>query len=79
MAGPMMGISVRPARASDADDVAELTVQLGYDVEGSALAARLSRILAQADQRFLIAELEGGRSVGCMRLSGSSSRRTPSW
>ncbi len=58
-----MAISVRSARPSDADEVAHLTAQLGYDVEGSALAARFARILAQADQRLLIAELDG-RPVG---------------
>ena len=58
-----MAISVRSARPSDADEVAHLTAQLGYDDEGSALAARFARILAQADQRLLIAELDG-RPVG---------------
>ena len=52
-------ISVRPARLSEADDIARLTAQLGYDVDGPAVAARLSRILARADQRLLVVEFEG--------------------
>jgi GNAT superfamily N-acetyltransferase len=58
-----MTVVVRIARASDADQVVQLTAQLGYEVDGSALTARLSRILAQADQRLLVAEAEG-RPVG---------------
>jgi GNAT superfamily N-acetyltransferase len=58
-----MAVSIRTARAADADDVAQLTTELGYDVEPAALRARLSSILARADQRFWVAEVEG-RAVG---------------
>ena len=51
-------IPIRPARLSDADDIARLTEQLGYDVDGPGVAARLSRILARADQQFLVVEFE---------------------
>lgn len=54
-----MSISVRLARESDAEEVCRLTAQLGYDVETSALRARLSNILGRPDQRLLIAEVEG--------------------
>ena len=49
-------MTVRVASVSDAQDVARLTAQLGYDVEPSLAKVRLSNILARPDQRFLIAE-----------------------
>lgn len=56
-------VPVRTARISDAADIARLTVQLGYDVDATTVAARLSRILARRDQRFMVAELDD-RLVG---------------
>jgi GNAT superfamily N-acetyltransferase len=52
-------IQVRTARLSDADGIARLTAQLGYEVADPAMAARLSRILARSDHHCLVAELEG--------------------
>lgn len=63
-----MTVSVRLARTSDAEDIARLTAQLGYDVDASALRARLSRILGRPDQRFLIAEIER-RTVGWLHAA----------
>src|SRR5262245_13197851 len=60
-----MTISVRAARPSDAEGIAQLTLQLGYDVDGAEVAARLARMLARPDHRFLVAELDG-RLVGCV-------------
>ena len=54
-----MAVSIRVARASDAPEIAELTRQLGYEVETSAVADRLSRILSRPDQEFLVAERDG--------------------
>ena len=48
--------SVRVARESDANDLASLTGQLGYQVKPPELRSRLSRILERSDQRFLVAE-----------------------
>jgi GNAT superfamily N-acetyltransferase len=61
-------ISVRPARLSDADDIARLVGQLGYEVDGPATASRLSRLLSQPEHRFLIAELED-RLVGWVHVA----------
>ncbi len=58
-----MGLSIRVAQVSDADDIARLTTQLGYNVPQSAVATRLSRILSRRDQQFLVADLDG-RPVG---------------
>ena len=55
----MTSVSIRTARESDADDVARLTMELGYDVEAPVLRGRLARILARPDQRFLVAEADG--------------------
>ena len=57
------GASVRPVSVTDADDVARLTTQLGYDADPSAIAATLGRILSRQDQQFFVAELDG-RPVG---------------
>jgi len=54
-----MSVSIRPARLSDADDIARLTTELGYDIAGSDVAPRLSRFLESADHHFLIAEIDG--------------------
>jgi GNAT superfamily N-acetyltransferase len=56
-------ISFRQARLSDADEVARLTGQLGYELASADAATRLSIILSRSDQLFLIAE-SGGRAVG---------------
>ena len=57
----------RAAQLSDADAIATLTKQLGYHVEASSVADRLSRILARPDQQFLIAD-DNGRSVGWVHM-----------
>jgi predicted N-acetyltransferase YhbS len=54
-----MAPSIRTAGVIDASEIAALTAQLGYEVTASAVAARLSRILARSDQQFLVAEVEG--------------------
>jgi GNAT superfamily N-acetyltransferase len=63
-----MPISIRTARNSDADAVASLTAQLGYDVAPSGLKERLAHILERADQRFWIAE-DDGRPVGWLHAA----------
>lgn len=60
-------IMIRPARLSDAEAIAALTKQLGYDPEPDAVAARLSRLLARRDQQFLVAEHDG-RAVGWIHM-----------
>jgi GNAT superfamily N-acetyltransferase len=62
-----MAVSIRAARASDADDIAALTLQLGYEVAAPAVSARLSRILSRGDQQFLVAELDG-HTVGWVHV-----------
>ena len=54
-----MAISIRVARISDTEDISTLTSQLGYEVDVSTVAARLSRILLRSDQQFTVAELDG--------------------
>jgi GNAT superfamily N-acetyltransferase len=52
-------ITIRPARPSDADAVAALARQLGYDADPAAVARRLSRLLGKGDQQFLVADHDG--------------------
>ena len=63
-----MSLTVRLASVSDAADVAHLTAQLGYDVETTAMAARICRILERTDQRFIIAEV-GRRPVNWLHAA----------
>ena len=51
--------NIRIACALDANAIAELTAQLGYDVTASTVAERLSRILSRPDQRLLVADVDG--------------------
>jgi GNAT superfamily N-acetyltransferase len=59
--------TVRPARISDAGDIARLTVELGYDADTASIARRLSRLLSRPDQQFFVAESDG-RVVGWVHV-----------
>jgi GNAT superfamily N-acetyltransferase len=63
-----MEVCIRPARESDADDIARLTAQLGYDVATSALRPRLQRMLARPEQQLFVAEVEG-RAAGWLHAA----------
>jgi GNAT superfamily N-acetyltransferase len=60
-------VTIRPARLSDAGAIAALTIQLGYTVEPSIVADRLSRVLARRDQQFLVADHDS-RPVGWIHM-----------
>jgi GNAT superfamily N-acetyltransferase len=60
-------VTTRPASISDAEAIARLTRQLGYDVETRDVEDRLSRLLARRDQQFVIAEHDG-RSIGWVNM-----------
>lgn len=60
-------VTIREARVSDAEAIARLTKQLGYEVDPSGLADRLSRILTRSDQQFLIAD-GPGESIGWVHM-----------
>jgi GNAT superfamily N-acetyltransferase len=60
-------VSIRPARLADADAIAALARQLGYDAAPSAVARRLPRILIRSDQQFLVADHDG-RPVGWIHM-----------
>jgi GNAT superfamily N-acetyltransferase len=62
--------AVRPALPPDADAIAKLMAQLGYESPASAVATRLARILPRPDHRFLIAEIDG-RPVGWVHAAVS--------
>ena len=64
-----MDLTVRDARAADADDIAELLEQLGYPSGASAAQARLERLAIVGD-RVVVAEVDG-RAVGVVHLQVS--------
>lgn len=68
----MVPVTIRAARAADADVIAELTRQLGYDLTEEDAAHRLSRILLRDDQRFFVADLDSF----LRQTAGPSRRRT---
>lgn len=49
----------RVAGLADADHVAQLTAQLGYDVPAEVVRTRLASVLERSDHRFLVAEVDG--------------------
>jgi GNAT superfamily N-acetyltransferase len=57
---------------SDAAVLADLTAQLGYEVEPGMAADRLTRILNRADQRFWVADLDD-RPVGWIHAAAVES------
>ena len=71
-------VTIRPAQLSDADAIAALTKQLGYDVEQPIVAERLSRILPRGDQQFLIADdnVDAGWAIAkLLEIAGFSTIR----
>lgn len=67
-----MTVSVRPARLSDADRIASLTSQLGYEVDIPAVQRRLTVLLARSDQRVIVADVDG-TPVGWLHAAISAS------
>jgi GNAT superfamily N-acetyltransferase len=61
-----MDLTVRDARASDAEDLARLLDQLGYPTAPSAIEARLERLAVVGDRVF-VADVDG-RAVGLAHL-----------
>ena len=65
-------MNTRPASQGDAPAIATLVTQLGYDASPRDVADRLSRLLARADQRFIVAEAQG-RVVGWVHVQVAES------
>ncbi|MFL6020363.1 MAG: GNAT family N-acetyltransferase [Gaiellaceae bacterium] len=61
-----MDLTIRDARAADADDIALLLGQLGYPTDAGAVRSRLERLAIVGD-RVVVAELDG-RAVGLAHL-----------
>ncbi|TFG50147.1 MAG: GNAT family N-acetyltransferase [Gemmatimonadales bacterium] len=56
--------AIRPATASDAPALAELSGVLGYPATPEAFALRLAPLLVSTDNIILVAQLDGGEIVG---------------
>jgi GNAT superfamily N-acetyltransferase len=61
-------ITIRTARADDADAVARLLTELGYPTSPSDVPRRLARMLAEPGQHVFIAETDAGQVVGLATL-----------
>lgn len=61
-----MDLTIRDARAADADDVARLLEQLGYPTDAGAVPSRLERLAVVGDRVF-VADSDG-RVVGLAHL-----------
>jgi GNAT superfamily N-acetyltransferase len=61
-----MDLTIRDARAADAQDIALLLGQLGYPTDAGAVRSRLERLAIVGD-RVVVAELDG-RAVGLAHL-----------
>ena len=55
---------IRPARESDAAELARLTSQLGYPASEAAIRARLKRMIESSNDRILVAEVKAGELAG---------------
>jgi GNAT superfamily N-acetyltransferase len=59
----MKTMTIRFGRVADAPQIAQLTTQLGYDLDVAAATERLTRILPRPEQQLFVADVEG-RAVG---------------
>ncbi|MEW9899118.1 GNAT family N-acetyltransferase [Chitinivorax sp. PXF-14] len=59
-----MGITIRPAGLSDADELVTLCGQLGYTIEKSALCHNLAMIGENPHAAVFVAQVENGAVVG---------------
>ncbi|MGH7497328.1 MAG: GNAT family N-acetyltransferase [Gemmatimonadales bacterium] len=62
-------MTIRRAVLSDAARLAELSGDLGYPVDGEAMARRLERLLARPGESVLVAESASGAVVGWLHGS----------
>ena len=60
--------AIRRARASDREDLARLSTQLGYPMSAEEAQARMAEIVNHADHALFVAESEG-RVVGWLQVS----------
>lgn len=59
---------IRPARADDAEALAELTTQLGYPTDAATLSHRLRAVLDRGDDAVLVAVDDANRPVGWVHV-----------
>ena len=63
-----MDVAIRDACLQDAPALAELTTQLGYQVDAQTIAARLAEVLARPASVLLVAAGEHDRPIGWLHL-----------
>jgi GNAT superfamily N-acetyltransferase len=68
-------VAIRPAQATDAHEIARLTIQLGYEVKLGDVSARLNRVLPDPQQQVFTAHT-GERIVGWLHIRTSETLET---
>lgn len=63
------GITIRPARASDAESIAELSGQLGYPATRAQVNERLRRLVPGSIHAVFVAESPGAGVIGWLHVS----------
>ena len=66
---PPVTVIIRAAVRADVGRLSELSAVLGYPASAEAVAARLERLAASADDLVLVAELPGGPVIGWLHAS----------
>lgn len=61
---PVAEIRIRGARHEDAEPLARLSGELGYPVDGAAVAQRLAALLDRSEDKVLVAEGSEGSVLG---------------
>lgn len=64
-----MSVEIRAARLEDADELADLTTQLGYPSDTSRIVERLGPILASPNDAVLVAVDEADRPIGWVHVA----------
>ena len=63
-----MDVAIRDACLLDAPALAELTMQLGYQVDAQTMAGRLAEVLAQPASVLLVAADDNDQAIGWLHL-----------
>ena len=63
-----MDVAIRDACVLDAPALAELTMQLGYQLDAQTMAGRLAEVLAQPASVLLVAADDNDQAIGWLHL-----------
>ena len=69
MSTTLVAVTIRPARLDDAEELADLTTQLGYPADAAVIIQRLEPILTSANDAVLVAADEADRPIGWVHVA----------